>query len=586
VTTRRVLTATVAAFLITVASANAPDYAVIVVGSEPEAIVAAISAAESGAKTLLVSRDHRLGGLFVEGMLNMLDLRTQPYNYQGGVFERWWGMVGRATSFDVTEAEIAFRVLLKQAGVDIKLGSGPIRLEVGQDRKVIGVWAETTLYLANQVIDGTSEMSAAAGAGANYTLGFNSLGLDRRMADTLVFRVVGVDWDTLINGIKIRGRSYASANNNAAWGHFGGYPAGYKAADPNLRLRGLNLGRQNDGSVLINALLIHGIDPFSQDSLNAGRNQAASEAVRVVRYLSREIPGFQKAQLAGVAERLYIRETRHLEALCRLTIDHVLDNRVTPLDVVTGGYPLDVQPLSLSDSGFVFGTPVIYGARLCVTVPENLDGIWVVGKAAGFDPIAASSARVVPFGMALGEAVGVAAAKASSEELTPHMIVKNISVQREIRRILLQRGAVLPPLHNQAPVGPYTHPNYEAYRLLLSRGLAVGGYDNDPELDSSMSILNYIYLLSNVGTRFFRNETLGQDLINMYGTVDGLLTPTLALEITRVAAGIAATRPLTLDAKILKDLNLLIIGYQLSNPISRGQMYQLASAIAALSVAP
>ena len=580
----RLFIATVTVFLIMFVWAKNTSYSVIVLGSEPEAIVAAISAAESGAKTLLISSDNRLGGLFVEGMLNMLDLRTQPYNYQGGLFKRWWDLVGGSSSFDVSEAEQAFRVLLEQAAVDVKLDSGPMRLEIDRDQRVLGVWVDSDLYLANQVIDGTSEMSLAAAAGVNYTLGFNSVGLNARMADTLVFRIIDVDWEELTQEIRLRGPNYANSDANAAWGHFGGYPAAYESLDPNLRLRGLNLGRQHDGSILVNALLIHGLDPFSPDSLRTGRNRASTEAGRVVRYLSRGIPGFQKAQLAGVADRLYLRDTRHLEAMCKLTINDIIDNRVTPFDVVTGGYPLDVQPLSQFDSGFVFGTPEIYGARLCVTVPNNLDGIWVVGKSVGFDPIAASSARVVPFGMALGEAVGLAASKASSENLTPHMILKNIVAQQEIRSELLTRGAVLPPLHDKSPLGPRSHPNYQAYRLLLSRGLAVGGYDNDPNLDEPMSALNYLYLLSNIGTRFLNNSLLGRDLLNPYGTSERSLTPKLALEITQLAACIATSCPLQSTEKPLPDLNLMIFDLHLSNPISRGQMYQLAVTIAGLDI--
>src|SRR5690606_21109091 len=116
---------------------------------------------------------------------------------------------------------------------------------------------------------------------------------------------------------------------------------------------------------------------------------------------------------------LYIRESRHLEALCTLTADDVLDNRLGPLDVAVGGYPLDVQPLSEHDTGFVFGTPEIYGAPLCVAVPNDVYGLWIVGKSAGYDPIAASSARVVPFGMAVAEGVGVAAALAADAGLEP-----------------------------------------------------------------------------------------------------------------------------------------------------------------------
>src|SRR5690606_12093517 len=88
-----------------------------VVGSEPEAIVAAVAAAEEGASVPLVTPDERVGGLFVRGELNVLDLKTQPRDYQLGLFDRWWRRVGRQEAFDVGRAEAAFQELLDEAGV-------------------------------------------------------------------------------------------------------------------------------------------------------------------------------------------------------------------------------------------------------------------------------------------------------------------------------------------------------------------------------------------------------------------------------------------------------------------------------------
>ena len=559
-------------------------YDVIVAGSEPEAIAAAIAAAESGARTLLISEDYRLGGLFVNGMLNVLDLRTQPFSYQQGLFERWWRRVGRGTSFDVAQAEDAFARLLSEAGVDVRLGSDPLRIDLSAPDQVAGVSAGDTSFPAPQVIDGTSDMDLAASAGAGFTVGFESLGVDLRMVDTLVFRVEGVDWRRLRRDIEARGRSYARADDHVAWGHFGGYPAAFEASDPNLRLRGLNLGRQRDGSVLVNALLIHGLDPFDEASIADGRSRAAREATRVVSYLAEELPGFEEARFAGTAERLYIRESRHLEALCTLTVDDILDNRVTQLDVAAGGYPLDVQPLSPFDSGFVFGTPDMYGVRLCVAVPEGLDGVWVIGKTAGFDPLAASSARVVPFGMALAEAVGVAAAKAAAEALTPQALVSDSESVQQVRATLTRRGAFLPPVENRTPVGPNDHPHYDAYRLLLSRGLAVGGYGNDPNLETPMMALNYLYLLSNVGTRFLRNERVGPGLLEAYGTVPGPLTPELALELTEAATCLVQPCFSPLGADGLFELGVVPPDLSLSNPLTRGEMYLLAAGVAQLTL--
>ncbi|MEX2543437.1 MAG: FAD-dependent oxidoreductase [Trueperaceae bacterium] len=508
-------------------------YDVVVVGSEPEAIAAAVAAAEAGAVTLLVSEDSRLGGLFVLGQLNVLDLRTQPVNLQQGLFARWWRTVGGSHSFDVVRAESAFREMLERAGVEVRLGAAPIS-PVVENGRVIGVRSGGVAVAAHQVIDGTAEMDFGAAAGAGYSIGFSSLGLAERMVDTLVFRIDGVDWQALRSGIIERGRSYATVDDRVAWGHFGGYPARYQPHEDGLRLRGLNLGLQDDGSVLVNALLIHGIDPFDPESVADGRARAEREAPRVVAYLARELPGFASASYAGAAERLYIRESRHLEARCTLTADDVLDHRVSDLDVAAGGYPLDVQVLTPFDSGYVFGAPEIYGVRLCVTVPLALDGLWVVGKAAGYDPIAASSARVVPFGMNVAEAAGLAAASAARQDRLPAELVADPRAVRELRSQLMERGAYLPAVAEREPAGPADHPHYRAYRLMLSRGLAVGGYGNDPGLDAPVSALSYVYLLSNVLTRFFAEPDVGRELVASVGTPEGPLTLGMAVELTRL----------------------------------------------------
>ena len=510
------------------------DYDVIVVGSEPEGITAAVAAAQEGARTLLVSEDAKVGGLFVLGQMNSLDLRTQPTLYQQGLFLDWWERVGRSASFDVPQAEDAFVQMLDEAGVTWQLGAdvAPIR---GNNR-VRGVEVNGNAVRAAQIVDATAEADFSAAAGAPFSLGFASLGLDERMADTLVFRIDGVDWQALLRGVRSRGQSYAVVDDAVAWGHFGGHPAAYKPQKEGLRLRGLNLGKQADGSVLVNALLIYGVDPFDKASVKDGFERARLEAPRIIDYLRGEVPGFENARFGGVADKLYIRETRHVETRCTLTVDDVLGNVVTDEDVVAGGYPLDVQTLTPFDSGYVYGTPEVYGARLCVAVPQAVDNLWVVGKAAGYDPLAASSARVVPFGMALGEAVGVAAARAARVSVSPATFAKDKQAVQALRARLKARGAYLAEIKARPPSGPTSHEFYEAYRILRSRGLALGGYNNEPDLDAQMPALGYLYLLANVGQRFLEDDGLGDALSATFGNLSGALTPQLALTMTARAA--------------------------------------------------
>ncbi len=556
-------------------------YDVIIVGSEPEGVVAAVAAAEEGAKTLLVTRDPRVGGLFVMGEMNSLDLRTKPELYQRGLFLEWWRRVGLGHAFDVARAESAFGAMLAEAGVAVERDARDVQPLVNNGR-VTGVAVDGETFGAKSVIDATADADLSAAAGAAYTVGFASLGLNERMADTLVFRIEGVDWSGLTRGVEARGKIYAEVDAHVAWGHFGGYPAAYEAQEPGLRLRGLNLGRQDDGSVLVNALLIYDIDFTDPVSVAEGYARAAREAPRVVDYLRKEIPGFARARFGGVAETLYIRDSRHVTTRCTLTTDDVFDNRVTNEDVAAGGYPLDVQTLTPHDNGYVYGTPEVYGARLCMNVPEGIDGLWVVGKAAGYDPLAASSARVVPFGMAVGEAVGVAAARAAALGVSPQDAADDPFFVAGVRSRLLGRGAYLPSLQARAPLGPATHPDYSSYRLLLSRGLALGGYGNDPKLDETVPALGYVYLLSNIGQRFLGDFELGKHLVSTYQVGSEPLTPDLALAVTHDAAcklGVCVERSWT----ALKARGLVPEDFFPAGTLTRGDMYALGAGLAQLT---
>lgn len=553
---------------------------VLVYGSEPEAISAAVSAAEQGASVVLVTPDPKVGGLFVMGQMNSLDLRTEPVLLQRGFFERWWDRVGRGSAFDVPEAEAAFEDLLAEAGVQVIRQAENIEALTSQGR-VIGLRFNGQSLNAKHIIDGSADAELAAQVGVPYSMGFASMGLAARMVDTLVFRIDGVNWREFQREIQRRGKDYAEVNDRVAWGHFGhNWIHEYQAQEEGIRLRGLNLGRQNDGSILVNALLIHGIDPFDAASRAEGMARATREASHILDLLSTEITAFANARLGGVAPALYIRETQHILATCTLTVDDVLGNVVTAKDVAAGGYPLDVQVLTPNDTGFVFGVPEVYGVQLCVTVPLGIGGLWVVGKAAGYDPLAASSARVVPFGMALAEAVGVAAARAGTQQ--PSAFIANDANIAAVRQILQQRGAYLAEIKPRNPSGPYQHEFFADFVTLRSKALALGGYNNDPQLDAPMPAIGYLYLLGNVAERFYRREGLAQILIDAVGFPEGALTPELALQLSQQAAcSLEVTRQC--DASnwsTWRAEGLAPSRFPPRQNLTRGEAYALAAALA------
>jgi hypothetical protein len=564
---------------------------VLVYGSEPEAVIAAVAAAEEGAATTLIAPASRLGGLFVQGELNVLDLKTQPHDYQLGLFDRWWSMVGRDEAFDVHVAEAAFNDLLVEAGVTVFLGVTDVVPLLEAPGVVRGASFTTaagasTTVTATQVIDASGDADLAAEAGMGFDIGWRAFGVDQRMADTLVLNVAGVDWQELTDGVRDRGRSYAIAKEWVVWGHFGGMPAAYQPTQPGMRLRGLNLGRQRDGTVLINALLLYGLDPLDPDSLADGRARALVEGEHIVAYLATHVPGFADARLAGAAETLYVRESRHLRASCVLSADDVFENRVTAFDVAAGGYPMDAQSFTPHDSGFVYGVPEIYGGRLCMMVPSGGPaGMWVVGRSAGYDPVAFASARVVPFGMAMAEAAGVAAALAGDSDRLPQTAAQDPAFITTVRERLAARGAYLPGVTPRAAIGPTGARHYDAFRLLVSRGLSVGGYDNDPRLTTGVSSLSFAYLLSNVAARFYYRPEVGQSIVDAAleaagGDGSAPLTADVAAATLYRAVCLLASCPAAAEWQALSAAGLTWSPTAPTLPLDRGEGYALAAALA------
>ncbi|WP_243029868.1 FAD-dependent oxidoreductase [Thermus altitudinis] len=477
------------------------QYDLVVYGATPQGVTAAVAAAQEGLRVFLLEPGRGVGGVLTQGWLATLDLaKDQEGLLQGGLFRDFYRRIGQEASFDVKRAEEAFWAMLREAGVEVRLQASLDRVEVEAGRLTRVVTPEGPI-LAPYFVDASDTADLAFRAGASFTQGREDTGLDSRsMAATLVFRLEGVPWGAVFLTLNYEGqvlRTGAGAWGRSGWG-FASLVRGYLPSDPNrYALRGLNLARQDDGSLLVNALLLFGMEGADPLSLERIRREAALEAERVVAYLREKDPLlFGTARLAGVAPDLYLRESRHLKALYRLRADEVLLGRTFPDAVALGGYPLDGQAYFPGETPYLLGTPVPYGVPFRSLVPQELRNLLVVSQAAGFDSVAAFSARVVPLQMALGEAAGVAAAllrKAPQAGLGkvplagfPELAGSAPGLEA-LRKRLVQRGARL-----SSPKGERVEADRPGYReavALLRRGLFAGPYYLKGSLGLSEPIL-------------------------------------------------------------------------------------------------
>lgn len=472
-------------------------YDVIVAGTDPEGLTAAISAARNGLKVLLVDGHDRkmLGGLMTVGWLNMIDLNystEQPFFFRRfreadylnkGIFQEWYDKFD-GTSFDVNVAANLFYKMVKaEPNIDLVMGTKAmapltdtrkgrttatgmaLTLKDGSERRV----------LAPVIIDATQNADVAAEAGASFTLGRQDIGDTHSvMASTLVFRMKGMTqkiWEEMGK------HDDTGIDRTSIWGYK--EAAEYPSSDPaKVRMRGLNIGRQNDGTILINSMQLLGINPLDPASVRKGIEIGTAEAPKIVDFLKKRFPEMEPLEYDGVAEELYLRESRHLEAEYRLTLADVMENRQHWDDIAYGSYPVDIQTTSDGRIGTVLMKPSQYGVPFRTLVPKNVDGLLVVGRSAGFDTVPHGSARTIPVGMATGQAAGTAAKIALESNMTLREVSDSEEKIETLKTRLRQQGVDLS--RPKIPEPEYMKSkDYPGMLVAANMYLTSGGYDND-----------------------------------------------------------------------------------------------------------
>jgi len=338
-----------------------------------------------------------------------------------------------------------------------------------------------------------------------YTYAGEDIGeKDRQMGVTLVFELSGVNWNKVsmhLNWQRFKaeilkqGTPDMGATKKTAWGYTEeGYA--YEPKDDMMRLRGFNIARQNNGNVLINALIIFGVDPLSDESKAQGIARAQAEMEYLIPYIRENFKGFEKAELVKTADQLYVRESRHTIGEYQLTIDDVLENRDQWDKIAIGAYPVDVQPTATQTYGTVIGSPDRYAIPFRSLVPLQADNLLVVGRSASYKSLAAGSARVIPIGMAEGEAAGVAAAYSVNNQLDFRAMTKDKEAIASVQETLKQQGAYLEDFEVHEPI--MDHWAYPGVKVLRSLGILDGGYSNEYKLDEPISRWRYQNMINNV----------------------------------------------------------------------------------------
>lgn len=401
---------------------------VLVFGGTPSGVSSALSAAREGEHVILVSEDDHLGGVLSGALMDQWDLNTRRgLKIQSGIFNEIYQNLGIV--FTANEAERGLKQLLdKQPNIEIIYSSIPLYVSQSSINNNAHISEVSFLNLnhhqsmdidAKVFIDASDAGDLTSMAGAKYTTGREDLGLDSRtQAATLMFTIMGVDWDTVLNSYRIMQDGYGGAIGLSAWG-YGKILADYPSSPSfEILVKDLNLGYLGHGEVTVNAINIFDVNGLDQSRMDDEKIQAEHEAYRLVRYLRHHLSGFEHARVGIFADNLYIRETRHIIGVERLTSDEIEEGRVPRDTIGLASYPLDLHQVTREDKAVFAPIRHVYGIPFGVLIPRGFDNILIASPAISATHYAAGSARTIPTTIEEGQAAGTACALALRKHVT------------------------------------------------------------------------------------------------------------------------------------------------------------------------
>jgi hypothetical protein len=455
---RRVLAVvlTAAGFLLIplAASAARPQpIDLLVVGGTPSGVAAAVSAARHGERVELVARRDLLGGTLTDAMMDQWDLNLAPdgVSVQHGIFDEIYARLGDA--FTPQSAARTFAAMVAaEPRITVRYGELPTAVDtvrVANGRRITRVIfrdvhsGATTALRAPLVIDATDFGDVAALAGAKVDVGRQDTGRDTRMqAVTLMFTIQDVDWRTVVDTYDTARYGPGGTSVKRAWGYTR-LMKGYKPLSNRVLVRDLNLGKIEGGPLTVNAINILGVDGRDPKEVDQARRLTTLEANHLVDYLRDRLPGFAHARVGMFAPDVYVRETRHVFGLARLTSNDIWTSRIPSDSIGLSSYPIDLHPIDATEKPAYAPIRHVYGIPFGALVPIGITNLALASPAISASHLAAGSARVIPTTIEEGEAAGVAAAIAARTCSDFYTIAVSPQAIAQVRRTLVLAGAVV-----------------------------------------------------------------------------------------------------------------------------------------------
>jgi hypothetical protein len=400
---------------------------VLVVGSGPGGLAAALAASREGVHTLLVERFGCFGGNItqagVESIAWYRHAGTVDIQGIGIEFEQRAQQMGATDPEPQSQSEALntelFKVvadtLIQESGITPILHCMAVETVMAGDA-INGIVTESKsgrqAILAQRVIDATGDADIAHRAGAPWRMAPRN----ELLGVTVSFSLTGVDRERFLAYVKSHPSTYknwALETTGKEDDLFSPYLSApfqmAKAAGEipgNVEIAGTWSRISEHGeATYINVVYMRGYDATDVRDLTRGEIEGRRQAMWAFDALKKYTPGFEKAAIRTFGSSLGTRESRKIIGRTNLTEHHVR-NQGRFADAI-GIFPefLDAYGIViLPTTGRYFQVP--YG----IMVPKNVENLLVAGRCVSGDRISHAATRQMMCCTVTGQAAGVAAA--------------------------------------------------------------------------------------------------------------------------------------------------------------------------------
>lgn len=399
---------------------------VLVAGGGPAGVAAAIAAARSGARTLLIEQRGFLGGMGTVALVPAFC----PYSDGEKAVVRGIGLellermkagcepefrerFGNELDWVPIDPEVLKRVYdeaVAESGAEVLLhtvASQTVMDETGRriDGVVIVNKSGRSLIRAGTVIDTTGDADLAALAGAPFHKGGEGGDLQ---AATMCYLLANVD--------RRRFEQYRIESGDTDQIHQAVQQAQADGKLPQGRDSVSGLSWVADYLVGVNFGHVFGIDGSRAEDLTRGAIEGRKLVLRQLEFFRDYVPGFEQAHLVSTGEQIGIRETRRIVGDYVLTQEDFMNMVSFADDIARNSYFIDIHMARSSGAMHIHHLPPgkSHGVPYRCLLPVGLDNVWVAGRAASSDRVVQGSLRVMPNCFAMGQAAGMAAAMAAA----------------------------------------------------------------------------------------------------------------------------------------------------------------------------